>query len=434
LNENSVRILIAEGVPSLNKGELAILIGMLKTFETLGKAEVSIFSYYPSIDKERYPKNIKIVDVGSDLFLGNSLTESSESVRFGAYLFAALQHFFFALLFKIQGRNALKVMNRALWREYCESDIIIICHDGVDFIGGWILNFSPIYITLLAKVLHKSIVIYANGGTGFKRKIWKILAKYVLNYVTLITVRDEESFSYLKSLPLSNARIFLTGDPAILLPAADDERVKGIMLEENLPLDDGLVIGVILSHETLLHGSYRNNGGYKELVTEIAELLDRLIMRYQATIVFIPHCIDPLQNKDDRLVSKRIYNAMKNKNKAQVMVKEYSPEELKGLMGQLDLLISSRVHASIGSLSMNVPTCTIAYSSDRRAHGLVGKMLKQEKWIYNIENLNVDAFFKLITELMLESGKIRKDLPSIVNSAKQKALLNGRLLRALLNS
>jgi len=57
LNENSVRILIAEGVPSLNKGELAILVGMLKTFEALGKVEVSIFSHYPSADKERYPKS-----------------------------------------------------------------------------------------------------------------------------------------------------------------------------------------------------------------------------------------------------------------------------------------------------------------------------------------------------------------------------------------
>lgn len=430
MNDSSKRVLIAEWIPSLNKGELAILIGTLKTFEALGKVEVSIFSYYPSIDRERYPKNVKIIDAGSDMFLGNSLPESSRLLR--AYLFAALQHFFFILLYKILGKNALKVMSKAIWREYCEADIIIICHDQVNCVDGFILTFSPIYITLLAKALGKSIVIYANGTTKFKRKTWEILATYVLNNVDLITVRDEESFSYLKRLTPNKARIHLTGDPSILLPSVDGERVKNIVLKENIPLNDGLLIGAILSHGMLLSCSYRHDERYKKLVTEFAGLFDRLIERYQATIVFIPHCIEPYQNRDDRLVSKEICNAMKNKHKVRVIINEYSPEELKGLMGQLDLLISSRVHASMSALSMSVPTYTLTHSSDRRAYGLIGKMLKQEKWIYNVENLNADVFFKLITELLSDSSRIRKNLSSIVNSAKQKALLNGRLLKALL--
>lgn len=434
MNDNTVRILIAEGVPSLNKGELAIFKGMLKTFETLGKVEVSIFSYYPSIDKERYPGNIGIVDVGSDLFLGNSLTEGSWLVRVRAKLFAALQHFVFAFLYKILGKNALKVMSRAIWREYCESDLIIVCHDEVSFVGGFILNFSPIYITLLAKTLRKSIVIYANGGTEFKRKAWKILAKHVLSYVTLITVRDEESFLNLKRLIPNNPRVYLTGDPAILLSFIDCARVKKMMLKENIPSNGGLLIGAIINRNTLLNCSYKDDERYEELVTEIAGLFDRLIERYQATIAFIPHSVEPFENNDDRIVSKEIFNAIRNKHKVRVITNEYSPEELKGLLGQLDLLISSRIHASISALSMNVPTYTLTHSSDRRAYGLIGKMLKQEKWIYNLENLNVDVFFELITELLSESDKIREDLPYIVNSAKQKALLNGGLLKALLDS
>jgi len=431
LNDNSIRVLIAEWVPSLNKGELAILIGMLKTFEALGKVEVSIFSYYPSIDKERYPKNVKIIDVGSDLYLGNSLPESSRLVK--ACLFAALQHLFFTLSYKILGKHALKVMRRAIWREYCESDVIIICHDQLNCVDGCFLTFSPIYITLLAKALRKPIVIYANGTTKFKRKTWEILAKYVLNNVNLVTVRDEETFSYLKRLTLNEARIHLTGDPAILLPPVDSERAMNIMLKENILPNDGLLIGAIISHGMLLHGSYRNGERYKKLITEIALLFDRIIERYQATIVFIPHCLEPYLHRDDRIVSKKIFSAMKNKHKVRVIIEEYSPEELKGLVGQLDLLISARVHAAIGALSMNVPTYALTVSSDRRAYGLIGKMLKQEKWIYYLENLNVDVFFKNITELLCESGETRKNLPSIVNSVKQKALLNGRLLKRLLD-
>lgn len=437
MNDRDVKILIAEWVPSLNKGELAILMGMLKTFETLGKVEVNIFSYYPSIDKERYPKNVKIVNVGSDLYLGNSLPERSRLVRVRACLFAALQHFFFTLLYKIRGKNALKVMNKAIWREYCESDIIIICHDQVSCVGGFILLFSPIYITLLAKALHKPIVIYANGTHNFGRKIWKILATCVLNNVDLITVRDEESFSYLKEIVWNKARIHLTGDPAILLPSTNPEKVKKILRKENIDKNDGLLVGAAISREVLSNAFQKHTNpatSYKKAITEIARVFNRLIENFQATIVFIPHCIEPYQHRDDRVVAKEIYEIMKNKHKARVIVKEYSPEELKGLMAEFDLFISARVHSVIGALSMGVPSCTLTRSSDKRAYGLIGKMLKQEEWIYNVENLNADRLFARVTDLLSASNKIRKNLPSIINIAEEKALLNGKLLKALLDS
>jgi len=437
LNNSPVRILIAEWVPSLNKGELAILIGMLKTFEALGKVEVSIFSFYPSLDKERYPKNVKIIDVGGDLYLGNSLPERSRGVRVRAYFFAALQHFFFTLLSKILGKNALKVMNKTIWREYCRSDIIIICHDQVSCVGGFILFLSPIYITLLAKSLHKPIAIYANGTHDFGRKIWKILATFILNNVDLITVRDEESFSYLKEFVWNKARIHLTGDPAILLPSANPEKVKNILRKENIDKNDGLLVGAAISREALSNVFQKHTNpatSYKKAITEIARVFDRLVENFQATIVFIPHCIEPYQRRDDRVVAKEIHEIMKNKHKARVMVKEYSPEELKGLMAEFDLFISTRVHSVIGALSMGVPSCTLTRSSDKRAYGLIGKMLKQKEWIYNIENLNADRLFSRITDLLSASDKIRKNLPSITNIAKEKALLNGKLLKALLDS
>ncbi len=432
-----MRVLIAEWVPSLNKGELAILIGMLKTFEALGKVEVSIFSFYPSLDKERYPKNVKIIDVGSDLYLGNSLPERSRLFRVGASLFAVFQHFFFILLCKILGKGVSRVTNKAIWREYCESDVIIICHDQVSCVSGFILIFSPIYITLLAKALHKPIVIYANGTHNFGRKIWKILATYVLNNVDLITVRDEESFSYLKEIVWHKERIHLTGDPAILLPSANPEKVKNIIHEENIDKNDGLLVGAAISREVLSNAFQKHTNPatrYKKAITEIARVFDRLVENFQATIVFIPHCIEPYQHRDDRVVAKEIYDIMKNKHKARIIVKEYSPEELKGLMAEFDLFISSRVHSVIGALSMGTPSCTLTRSSDKRAYGLIGKMLKQEEWIYNVENLNTDRLFARVTDLLSASDKIRKNLPSIINIVKEKALLNGKLLKALLDS
>jgi colanic acid/amylovoran biosynthesis protein len=437
LSKRPVRILIAEWIPSLNKGELAILKGMLKTFQALGKVEVSIFSFFSSLDKERYPKNMKLIDVSSELYLRNPLSNKSKLNVFRNFLFATLQHLSFGFLHKIAGKKVLKITNKTIWKEYCNSDIIIICHDQVNSVSGFILDFSPVYITLLAKALNKPIAIYANGTYNFGRKIWKIPATYVLNNVDLITARTEESFLYLKEFIWNKARIHLTGDPAILLPPANSETTKDIMHEKNINKNEKLLVGATLSREVLLNAfrTYKNSTmRYQKAITEIARLFDRLTGNLQAIIVFIPHCIEPYRQRDDRIVAKGIADLMKNKHKVRVINKEYSPEELKGLMAEFDLFISTRVHAAISALSMGIPTITLTSSTDIRAHGLVGKNLNQEEWVYNVENLDVNRLFARITDLLYASDEIRKTLPSIVISAREQALLNGRLLKVLLYS
>jgi len=445
LNDSPVRILVAEYIPTLNKGELAILIGMLKTFEVLGKIEVGIFSFNPTVDKERYPSNVRIIDIGSNLYLGASLPEKSGLVRTRANLLALFQHLFFIMMYKVFGKNALRVMKKPIWKEYCDSNVIIICHDQVSCVDGFILRFSPLYITLLANILNKPIVIYANGtnlaprsqGKNWAPRPGEVLARFVLNNVDLITVRDEESYSYFKAVSCNKSLIQLTGDPAILLPSVDPEKVKNIMREEGIDKNDGLLVGATMTREVLLSAFPEQADSvtrYKKAIKEIAILMDYLIENFQATIVFIPQCIEPYENRDDRVVAKEIHNLMANKHKVRLITKEYSPEELKGLTGEFGLFLGARVHSVIAALSMGVPSHTLTRSYDRRAYCLIGKMLKQQKWISNVRNLKAETLFKHITDLLYASNEIRRELVSIISSAKEKALLNGRLLRVLLNS
>jgi len=442
LNDRPTRILIADWVPSFNKGEVSILAGMLKTFEVLGEVEVSIFSFYPKLDKERYPQNVKIIDVGSDLYLGSSLPEKPSLVATLAWLFSMLQHIVFSMLYTVMGDNATRIMNKMIWKEYCRSDVIIICHDGVNCVyGPRVLRFLPLYIIMLAKTLGKPVVIYANGLSQFKssiaiEKLWKILARYVLNNVDLTTVRDEESFKYLKDIS-GKARIYLTADPAFLLSPVNYSRVRCIMLEESIDKSDGLLVGITLTHEILL-SAYRElrnpEERYEKAIAHIARLVDHLTNSLHSTIVFLPHSVEPYKQRDDTDVAREIYNLMVNKNKVVVITKEYSPEELKGIMGAFDLFIGGRVHSVINALSMGVPSITLARSSDRRAYSIIGKMLKQGEWICNIEGLNSDTLLLKAIALLSLRDKMPRNLALQISVAKEKALLNGKLLKVVLDS
>ena len=328
-------------------------------------------------------------------------------------------------------------MKSLIWKEYYESEVIIICHDHVSCFAGFILYLSPIYITFIAKILHKPIVIYANGCSGYENKISKILVSYVLNNVDLITARDEESFHNLEKFVWNKNRIRLTADPSILLSSIESKKISKLMREENLKKNNRLLIGVTISYEMLMKANQGNlppNEKYKISIFKISKIFDRLIEYCHAVIIFIPHCIEPYSKRDDREVAKEICKNMKKKHQTRILTNEYSPEELKGIIGEFNIFIGTRIHSVIAALSMNVPSIVLTGSSDDRAYGLIGKMLKQEKWIYNIENLDCNALFLMITKLLYFSDNIRKSLPYIINDVKKKALFNGILLKELINS
>ena len=149
---NKIKILIAEDVPSLNKGEEAILMGMLETFRILGDVEVCLYSSNPQIDAARYGTKIKVVDNKMGRAINKKILPTLV-VKIVKFLYINLVHLLFALLYKIFDQNATKIMKADIWKEYCKSDLIIIGHDGT--IGF----FSHVHIILLAKFLRKPIVV-----------------------------------------------------------------------------------------------------------------------------------------------------------------------------------------------------------------------------------------------------------------------------------
>jgi len=435
-SRRSLKVLIAEYVPSLNKGELAILLGILENFKILDINTITfVFSFFPSIDEKRYPDNVKLINLTDELKIRNPFMTKSPISRLKIYLLAALQHLFFALGYTILRGRIQKIINKDIWKNYLEADLIVICHDQVNCVYGFGLIFSPIYITFLAKILKKPIMIYASGIHPFKRTFEKILASYVLNNVDLITVRDEESYLFLQKIVWDKNKLFFTYDPAILMRPVCDNKIDEILSAEGInKSNDSLLIGVDLSFEVLakaFSGKISAVESFKKAAERIAKTLDKLIENFNAFIIFLPHCIEPYYLRDDRLIAKIIYNKIKIKDRVKIITKEYSAEELKGIISRLDLLITSRVHASISALSAGIPACVITHPSDRRAYGLL-KVLAQDKWIFDVRNISTEHLFNHLKELILKSNEIRNNLQKSIFYAKRRAILNGILIKILL--
>jgi len=440
--KQSKKILIADRIPSLNKGELAILEGIIRTFETLGRVEVSIFSFQPEPDQKRYPENVKLVDLSHD-FLTGFCQESSKTAKTIYAISSLVDHLLFGFLYFIFRRRALRIFRGALWREYCEVDAIITCHDQESIVlGPSTLPFLPLYIVLLAKTLRKPLVIYGNdtprpGSELWERsylgnRLWEKLARFVLKNADLVTARDSETFAYFKKLTDKNSHVYLTADPAFLMPPSDVERVKAIVRREKIERRDGLLIGITCGFHNFLGETLEKQSQLKKRIVEhLADLLDRLIENFAATVVFLPHSIE--QNRDDRVLAEAVYQKARNKHGIVVITNEYSARELKGLINTFDIFIGGRIHSLISATSMAVPSIAIVHPSDSRAYGIIAGTMNQSKWIYVIKDpSNLKGLFEMVKKLISDRHAVSSALIRQARIARENALLNGELLKALL--
>ena len=357
---------------------------------------------------------------------------------FMSFLFIS-QHMEFLILYKIFGSKILNFMKAEIWGEYVKSDIIIIGHNGAFSRGGKIgvpIYFYPLFVPFFAKILGKPIMLY--GGTIRSLKefpsILRNMIKFVLNKIDIITLREDVSYQHLREIGFQNDKVFLTADPAFLLRDASFDRVEKIMKRENI-YNETILIGITVTREIASKAvACPNNfdGGYSKHISMIAQVIDDITNRLNAFVIFVPHCIGITNELDDRIVANDIFRICKNKNKIKVIINEYEASELKGLIGQFDLFIGERIHSVVNAMSMCVPSIVISYSTDQRLS--IIKMIGQENAICYVERLDANTLILKINEIWSEREKIKNDLKSKMELIEEQAMLNGKLLKELLES
>ena len=437
-DENVIKILIAENVSSLNKGEMAILEGMLESFSNLGKVEVSMLSAHPEIDAFRYLFKVKIIDIKNSWLLNGGL-DGRWCSKISSFILLMLQHVVFLVGYKIFGLRALRFFKGEIWQEYLKADVIIEGHDGYFGIGGNAESpiFYPQFLPFFTKMLAKPTVLYAGSISRVRRFRWLIdkIFKFTLGKMDLITVRECISYENLKDIGLQSNRIFVTADIAFLIQPVPLEQVEEIMRREGIDKATKPLIGMTITREIASKAFPEltsPESSYQKHIEMTAQVIDDLTDMLNASVVFIPHCIGLGEDLDDRIIAKDIFRKCANKDRVKLITNEYGPQELKGLIGQFDFFIGERVHSVIGAMSMCVPSIVISWSSDQRL-GII-KMLGQENVICYAENLNADALLSKINDIWSKRDRIKKDLRSQTEIIKERAMLNGKLLKELLES
>ena len=251
--------------------------------------------------------------------------------------------------------------------------------------GGGLLQDSTGFTTVLyylgivkmALFLKKKVLFYAQGIGPLNLDKSKKLITNTVNKVNFITVRDNDSAELLKSLKIDKAPVVVTADPVISmekLPQNEiDELVKKYI--PNFKKNNNPNIGISAR-------PWKSDNNYIEI---LAKSCDELIKKYNANIYIIP-----FQIQQDLAICKEIKEKMEGEAEiimppnSEDSIFQFSPKEIAGIIGQMDLIIAMRLHALIFSFPFKIPSAGIVYDPK------VGIFAKQA----GMESFNLDSFKK----------------------------------------
>jgi len=422
------KIVIAEAIPSQNKGEAAILWGMCETLDLLGETRVYLCSAEPRIDSQEYGKAVELIHdnvIKSRILLGK-LLES---------LWLTLRHICFMVLYWFLGKRLVCVMRGPLWQAYLDADLLVMGHDNL-LVARVPLNLCM--IPLIAKTLGIPAVVYAGSVGPFNDPLTPIITRWLLNAVDLVTLRERMSLANVRSIGVHNSAVIVTADAAFLMPAASPDRVEEIMSLEGID-PDRVLIGITVTQD-MAHryaaSKYGNLGdGYQAYMRMKASLVDYLIENYGVLVIAIAHSLGPEKRRDDRIANADVYRWTKNKDDLRIVENLYTSKELKGIIGRCALFVGERTHSMIAAASMGVPTIGISSrTTASKTRGIIGDMLGQNEWILEVESLEENTLIETVGKAWENRASTHADLQKRMPDIRARALNTGVLIKELLQN
>jgi len=164
------------------------------------------------------------------------------------------------------------------------------------------------------------------------------------------------------------------------------------------------------------------------------ELIDHLIREFNYHVVLIPHVQDiPLKN-NDRVICEMLYRKLGFPENVTLLSLSHSTEEIRAIVGKLNLIIAERMHVAIASLSQDIRTFAIAYSL--KAKGILGDIYgfnNLEDYLVPVKNLSGKVLQDRVNNLIANRNKVTQHLSKVMPSIKENAKRNFTLTIDVLN-
>lgn len=317
-------------------------------------------------------------------------------------------------------RHGLRAVHRtnpaAVLRELRSADLLVsgggsILQDVTSSRSLWYY----LAVICLAQRLGTRVMLYANGLGPINRSCNRLLSRWVLDRVSLITVRGPSSKEFLDELGVKRPRVVVTADSAFSIRSAPPEKVTSICAKEKLPdLADprkGPFVGIAV----------RPWRGSENLEGAIARAADYVVEELGYSVVFLP-----VHRDLDLPTIERVRAAMSGRS--HILRGSYAAEETVGLFGRFRWVLSMRLHPLIFAAVAGVPALGLVY--DPKVQEFLTQT--QQEPVGPVERATLEDILLAITRLEADYARRGKLLNRVVEELREKAALNNTLAADLL--
>lgn len=302
---------------------------------------------------------------------------------------------------------------RRVTRLYANADLIVP-------VGGGYLRSRPglrnrlnvpllLHPLIIGRLLQKPTVLYAQSVGPFQNRAEEQLVAWVLRRMSCILLREDRSLELLRKLGVHRG-VHRAVDSGFLLQSTAPSRVRE---QYHIPKNKRL-LGVTVR-------SWLSGRAQQRYEKAVASALDVFIKEYDAHVIFIPQ-VTAAKGDDDRIVARRVQKAMRRKKNVTVVEETPDHHAIKTMYDGLDILLGTRFHSVIFSLTSLVPVVAIEY--EHKTSGIMHD-LALDKWVLPIEEVTRDKLLLLlrnvVTDYQAYQAILRKRVPPYQDEARQTA-------------
>lgn len=267
----------------------------------------------------------------------------------------------------------------------------------------------------IAHELGVPVAVYAISAGPLNTPEARRAVRMGLNKAAVITVRDRLGYRLLEDVGVEQ-EIHLTADPALLIQPAELslEAIKseGVEFERHL-------VGFSVRER----GPAAPDIEPDEYYDLLANAADFVVSRLNADVVFVS------MERTDIQHSHAVVAHMRNSDRAEVLRRTYSPQEILGLVGHFEFAVGMRLHFLIFAALRGVPFTGLPYAS--KVEGFLQDLGVEEP---PLGEVGIGQLIARIDYSWDTRAQIRQNIKTRLPVLQQRAKETNRLVLELLQN
>jgi len=328
------------------------------------------------------------------------------------------------------------IRGSALLSELEQADLVIDFSGDLYGDNAAYNNFLESNARLIFSMLLNKPTVMLIGSPGPFTSMWRLLiARKIMGRLDLVTLREPVSQELLTFVGIKGDHIVSAACPSVLFRKDESKQAQQALEYEKLSPRSKPTVGLILCGWNMREGPYNKWPRADEEYEPFVKLIDHCITELGLRVCLMSHqnatdhALNLTRGNDHRIIDQlmSIFDKRYTEDQLFALKGLYTAASSKTIIGQLDMLISGRIHGAVQGLSQAVPTAIIDYGHEPKAHKLKGfaRMYGVEEYLCN--PLDAGHMIALVDRLWTNRASVRQMLltriPQVVDSAKENFTL-----------